>query len=464
MKYLNSFLIVALVICLGGCAVGPDHVRPSLDLPAQWRPDVVDRGALAVNWWTLYQDPTLTLLVEKALDNNHDLAMAMARVDEARAYLGMARADQLPSVNGEAGTSRAGAPIRQGNVDNTHSVNASAFFELDLWGKYRRASEAARAELLATEAAYRAIRLAVVSETARSYFALLSIDKQLKTSRDTLKTRLRAEKLYRDRYTEGLSGEFEYRQSEVETTTAKAQVQNFEMAQSQAENALAVLIGHTPRQIVEDSIARPAPLEKLSVPDLVPSDLPSSLIERRPDIIQAEELLHAATADIGVAKAAFFPSISLTGEFGWISPEFRRLMAPEMRNWSVGGGLFQPIFQGGRLKAQLEAANARQREAYSHYHKAVGNAFREVLDALTANRITRERLVTIQTQVSKLRRTVTLANLRYESGQTGFLEVLDAQRGLFAAEIELAKAHQVQLDAVTNLCQALGGGWEHQQQ
>lgn len=454
--------LAAVLLCAllaGGCALGPDYTRPAQDMPAQWRPNLADRGDLRADWWTLYGDQTLNALVEEALSHNHDLAIAMARIDEARAYLGIARSAQLPSVSGEAGTGR-GDPYGPAGVDNTHYLSGAAFFEIDLWGKYSRATEAARAELLATEAAYRTVRLAVIAGTARAYFALLSNDRQLKTARDTLKTRTRAEKLYHNRFVEGLSGEFEYRQSEVETTTAKAQVQNLEMAQAKAENALAVLTGRSPARIVEDSFSRPLPLEKLSVPDLVPSGLPSSLLERRPDIIEAEHLLHAATADIGVAKAAFFPGISLTGQFGWVSTEFNNIASSAARQWSVGSGLLQPIFQGGRLKAQLEAANARQKEAYALYAKTVGNAFREVLDALTANRITRERLVTIQTQVGKLRRTVTLANLRYESGQTNFLEVLDAQRALFNSEMELAKAYQAQLNAVTDLCQALGGGWE----
>lgn len=446
----------------GGCAIGPDHVRPEIDLPAQWRPAStdggVDGGILPDNWWTLYRDETLNTLVSHALEHNHDLAAAMARIDEAKAYLGVARSAQLPSVGAEAGSSRgdASGPSR---VDNTHSLGGSVTFELDLWGKYRRATEAARAGLLATEAAYRTVRLAVIAETARAYFALLATDRQLKTSRETLLIRQRAEKLYRSRYVEGLSGEYEWLQSQVETTTATAQVQSLEISRAQTENALAVLIGRTPRQLVAESLERPVPVEEIPVPDLVPAGLPSALIERRPDVIEAEESLHAATANIGVAKASFLPSFSLTGLFGWVSGDFDRIMVTGARQWSLGAGVMQPIFQGGRLMAELDAANARQKAAYAQYQKAVLNAFREVQDALVGNRITRERLITIQTQAKTLRRTVFLANLRYSSGQTNFLEVLDAQRALFSSEIELAKAYQAQLDAVTTLCQALGGGW-----
>lgn len=452
-----------LVFMAGGCAIGPDYVRPNLDLPAQWKPDSADNGNLTAEWWTLYKDSTLTELVRTALEHNHDLAMAMARIDEAKAYLGVAYSAQLPSIGVEAGTARGdpSGPVRR---DNTHSISGSVSFELDLWGKYRRATEAARADLLATEAAYRTIRLAVVAETVRAYFALLSLDSQLKTARETLQTRFRAEKVYHDRFREGLSGEFEFRQSEVETITAKALIQNLEMSQAQAEKALAVLIGQTPRQMVKGDIARPTILEEVLVPDLVPAGLPSTLIERRPDIVEAEELLRASTADIGVAKAAFLPSFSLTGLFGWVSSEFDRFMVPGARQWSLGAGVLQPVFEGGSLLAQLEAANARQKEAYAMYQKTVSNAFREVLDALVANRITRERFVTIQTQVKKLRRVLTLATLRYESGQTDFLEVLDAQRALLNSQMELAGARQARLDAVTNLCQALGGGWDRQNQ
>lgn len=457
--YLLVLLALMWTILISGCTLGPDHIRPSIEMPVQWNPKLADQGELYTDWWTLYQDPTLTTLVEKALAHNHDLTIAIARIDEARAYLGITQSSQLPTLDFATSTARGdlAGPIR---IDNTHYLRTVASFEIDLWGKYRRATEAAKAELLATEAAYRTIQLTIISETARAYFALLSIDRQLTTAHNTLQTRVRAEKLYRNRFVEGLSGEFEYRQSEVETTTAKAQVQSLEIAQVQAQTALAILIGQTPQQIVEQHINRPTSLEKIAVPDMVPASLPSSLIERRPDIISAEKKLHAATANIGVAKAAFFPNISLTGQFGWISSEFNSLMVPNAKQWSIGTDLLQPLFHGGRLKAELEVANARQKEAYATYQKTVNLAFKEVMDALIANKITRERLITIQTQVEKLNRTVTLANLRYQSGQTNFLEVLDAQRALFNSEIELAKAYQAQLNAVTDLCQSLGGGWK----
>lgn len=461
-RFLRRLILAAALVVpaffTDGCALGPDHVRPESDLPQGWRPSLADDGSLPDNWWTLYRDDTLHSLVALALQHNHDLAIAMARIDEAKAYLGVARSAQFPAIGAEAGTSR-GDPAGPVTVDNTHSLGGSIIFELDLWGKYRRATEAARADLLATEAACRTVRLTVVAETAHAYFALLSADRQLKTSRETLVIRQRAEKLYHSRFAEGLSGEYEWLQSQVETTTAAAQVQSLEIAVSQAENALAVLIGRTPREIVEGKLARPVPVEDLLVPDLVPAGLPSTLIGRRPDIIEAEEVVHAATANIGVAKAAFLPSFSLTGLFGWSSNEFDNIMVTGARQWSLGTGVLQPIFQGGRLMAQLDAANARQKAAYAQYRKVVANAFREVQDALVANRITRERLITIQTQTKTLRRTVYLANLRYRSGQTNFLEVLDSQRALFSSEIELAKAYQAQLDAVVTLCQALGGGW-----
>lgn len=456
-----SFLFCCLLaLGAGGCALGPDHARPQVDMPAQWRPDPKQAGDLQTDWWTLFQDPTLNSLVARALSHNQDIVIAAAHVEEARASLGIARSAQLPMLDIQAGAARQELSGKGASAQGAFEALGAVSFDIDFWGKYRRASEAAKAELFASEAAYRTVRLAVIAETSRAYFALLAIDRQLATSESTLKTRRRAEELYRSRFREGLSGEFEYRQSEVETTTALAQVQSLEIAKVEAESALAVLIGNSPRAIIEESISRPVPLEKLTVPDLIPAGLPSSLLERRPDIIEAEELLHAATADIGVAKAAFFPSISLTGLFGFASNDFSRLVTGSSREWSAGAGLLQPVFQGGRLSAELDAANARQKAAYAVYMKTVQNAFREVLNALTSNKITRQRLLTIETQVAKLKRAEHLAKLRYESGQSSFLEVLDAQRALFNAQIELAKAHQAQLDAVVSLCHALGGGWK----
>lgn len=452
-------LTLLALFVLGGCSIGPDFVRPQQDLPAAWRPGLADQGQLSRTWWRLFQDETLNALVDKSLARNHDLAIAAARVEEARAYLGVARAAQLPALGLDGGLSRHD-PAGPDRLRTSYQGFAGLSFDIDFWGKYRRASEAARAELMATQAAFLTVRLAVICETARAYFALLSIDRQLVTAQSTLAARRKAEGLYRSRYGEGLSGEFELRQSEVETSTALAQVQSLEIAQVQAENALAVLTGSTPRELVEKSLERPLSLEKLALPDLVPAGLPSSLIERRPDLSEAEELLHAATADIGVAKAAFLPSFSLTGLFGWASTDFERIVRAGTREWTLAAGVAQPLFQGGRLVAGLKAANARQKAAYSAYEKAVQNAFREVLDALIANKKTRELVATMHTRLDKLKRAQELANIRYASGQTNFLEVLDAQRALFSAQISLAEAHQAQLAAVVNLCQALGGGWD----
>lgn len=461
-KHIRSFLLL-LALALptlfsSGCALGPAHVSPSLDIPAAWREGIADPGGAQTEWWKSFNDSTLNMLVAQALENNNDIAVAVAGVDEARAYLGVARSAQLPSVSIQGGGARQGVSGTSGS-EAAFQASGSLSFELDFWGKYRRATEAAQAELLATEAAHQTVRLSVIEEVCRAYFTLLSLDKQLAVSRDTLSSRRNAEKLYKARYAEGISGEYEYLQSGVETATALAQVQSLEVAQVQAENALSVLLGRSPREMMEQGIARPVPLDKLTVPDLVPAGIPSDLLGRRPDIVEAEKMLHSSTAKIGVAQAAFLPSFSLTGLFGYASPELGALVSTGTRQWSAEAGLLQPIFQGGRLIAELEAANARQRGAYSNYEKVVNNAFREVLDALTNNRVTRERLVTIQTQTDKLRRTLNLAQVRYDSGETNFLEVLDAQRALFSAEIELVSAQQAQLDAVVTLSTALGGGW-----
>lgn len=467
---LNTVRFLPLLLCLlflSGCALGPDYTRPEMDTPESWRAGTADAGELEDGWWAMFNDPMLSKLVEEALEHNTDLAAAIARVDQARAMLGITQADQLPRAGISGGANRAASTLRgrssvprSARIGEVYNLGGQLSFELDLWGKYRRATEAARADLLASDAARETVRLAVISNTILGYFDLLTFDQQLQVARRTYETRREAEELRRVRFESGLTAELDYRQSQVETATAEASIYALEASVAKAENALAVLTGRSPAQIIDGHIVRGLPLEQLVVPAQVPSGLSSKLLERRPDIQQAEMQLAAATARIGVAKAAWLPSISLTGLFGWESVDLHNLISEPAKTWSISGSLVQTLFDAGRISSNIDAAEAQQRQYLANYMGAAQNAYREVQDALVVNRTIRQRVRTLDRQLTALRRSLALAQQRYDSGYSNFLEVLDAERSLFQAEIDFASAQRDQLAAVVGVCRALGGGWQ----
>lgn len=463
------FRLLPLFVCtlaLSACALGPDYSRPEFDTPDAWRAGTVDEGGVADGWWRMFDDPALDALVDEALEHNADLTAAIARVDQARAALGISRSDQYPhlGVSGGAGRSAStlrgrSAVTRANRIGEMYNLGGQLSFEIDLWGKYRRATEAARADLLATDAARETVRLAVISNTVLGYFDLLTYDQQLQVARRTFETRRDAEELRRVRFESGLTAELDYRQSQVETATAEASIYALESSVARAENALSVLTGRSPAQIVNGIVERGVPLEKLMLPAQVPAGLPSSLLERRPDVRQAEMQLAASTARIGVAKAAWLPSISLTGLLGWESIELHNLISEPAKTWSISGSVLQNIFDAGRISSNIDSAEAQARMYHASYMGAVQNAFREVQDALVVNRKIRQRVETLARQLTALRRSLTLAQQRYDSGYSSFLEVLDAERSLFQAEIDFAAAQRDQLAAVVSVCKAMGGGW-----
>ncbi len=463
---LVPMLALMLAGVLSGCAFGPDHARPAMDLPDAWRAGTADAGTVQDGWWKGFGDPALDALVAAALDYNRDLAKAIANVDEARAQLGSARADQLPSVNAQGSSQRQRYSLNSlssftesTRIQDLHSAAGTLSYEVDLWGRYRRATEAARAQLLSTVAARDTVRLTLESEVARTYFDLRAYDQQLQIARNTLASREATQELRKVRHQLGLTSELDYRQAEAEAASARSSVHTLENSVSATETALAVLTGKSPRDIVTGTVERGLAVDAVPVPPSVPAGLPSALLERRPDLVQAEQQLAAASARIGVAKAAYFPSISLTGLLGYESSDLTRLFTGPAGTWSYAGSVTMPIFDFGRVKAGVEAAEARQRAALAGYEKAVQDAFREAQNALVANRKAREVVDAQSTQVEALRRSLRLAKLRYDNGYSSYLEVLDAERSLFQAEVSLASAQRDQLTAVVDVYRALGGGW-----
>jgi multidrug efflux system outer membrane protein len=457
---------LSLLACLTGCmTVGPDYRKPDVQVPAAWPGQSTD-APIAVRWWALYNDPHLVLLVDEALAHNTDLRVAAARVDEARAQLTVARADRLPEVTAGAAASRNRFSQNSATAfpgfnpvydDYTATLNAS--WEIDFWGKYRRATEAARAELLASESARDAVQLSLAATVTRAYFNLRALDAQVEITRQRIDTRSQALALEKMRFDAGEASELQYRQIEAETLAAKALLPVLEQQQALQESALAVLLGRSPRDLLESGVERGAVLEALALPPAVPSGLPSDLLARRPDLCQAEQVLVAANARIGVARAAYYPSISLTGVFGFESDSLSNLFSAPSRLWQFSASAAQTVFDAGRTSGRVDAATARREQMLAQYQGVVQNAFREVKDALVASRKSAERLAAEQTRIAALRTSVRLAAMRYQAGEASLLDALDAERSLLDADLDRVAAQREQLAATADLFQALGGGW-----
>jgi len=463
-----ALLLVALLV--PGCLVGPDYRRPDVEVPAEWRTGPGGPTSLGEQaWWEVFNDPTLQEMIRNALVANRDVQVAVARVFEARARLGIARAALFPQLGAGASyantrpysensffvrsfPSTPSGPIVPEGDDYRASVDLT--FELDLWGRLRRATEAARAELLADEDNWRAILTTLVADVARTYFDLLELDRELEIARRTLATREASLDLQRRRAAQGLATQLDVHRADAEVAVAAATARDVERRIAQTENGLNVLLGHNP-----GPVRRGAPLDAQRLPPEIPAGLPSALLERRPDIRQAEGRLVAANARIGEAKAAFFPRISLTGMFGVESVSLSDLFTGGSKVWSAGPTMTVPIFTAGRISNTVKAREAQERQTIAQYLQTIQQAFREVDDALISHRQLRGIRADRERRVTALSQAVVLANLRYERGLATYLDVLDAQRQLFQAELELTSTTRDQLTAVVQVYKALGGGW-----
>ena len=457
---------VALALLMTGCAIGPDYQRPVMELPDSYgTPAGSPELRISRDWWTQFNDPALNALEDRALNYNRDLAAAVARIEQAQAQLTSATADLLPQLNAGADATRGRNSLYSSTtgtnpVMDSYQASLAASFELDLRGKLRRNREAALASLRASEAARDTVALSVTSSVADAYFQLRTYDEQLDISRRTLKSREEALQIYAKRYHGGLISELDYRQAEAETATARVAVPRYEQAVSQAETALKVLVGANPREVFEAEVPRGEELSQIVVPPVLPDGTPSTLLLARPDLVSAEQQLVAANARIGVARAAYFPSISLTGAVGSASLALGELFTGPAALWNYGGALAMPVFNWGKTGAGVKAATAQQKEALANYELAVQNAFRDTRDALTAQQKSAEQLAAQDTQVNALQRTAHLARLRYENGYSSYLDVLDAERSLFSSELDRANARLARLNAAVSVYRALGGGYD----
>lgn len=446
---------------LAGCMVGPDYRSPTPDSPAAWRTDVTEANQLSNSqWWQQFGDPILNGLIEEALHENRDLLIATARVDEFLGRYGVTRAELFPQAGAEGAAARERiseevTPIGPtiDNPDSIYQALLTATWEIDLWGRLRRATEAARADLLSSEEARQVVIQTLVSSVALGYIDLLNLDRQLRISIDTAKTRKDSLEIFTKRHQAGVISNLELSQVKSEYQEARARIPELERAIAQRENALSTLLGRNP-----GPIRRGGTISDLKLPQ-VPAGLPSDLLTRRPDIRQAEQDLIAANARIGVARAAYFPTVSLTGFLGTSSREVSDLFAGDAKTWNYAANVSVPIFTAGRIRGQVEAAEAVQRQALENYRQTIQDAFREVDDALIDQDRTRETMAAQGEQILALQDYARLARLRFDEGYSSYLEVLDAERSLFNVDLRYTQTQADLFSALVNLYKAMGGGW-----
>ena len=466
----NALLILLAGGVLAGCAV-TQPVAPQLDLPPPTA--TAADNALLERWWTAFDDPVLTALIDEADANNLDIAGALARIQAARSVLFVAQSNLFPNIYLRGGASRSResqVTFNQssdsggsgGGVSNDLSLSLEMSYELDLWGKYRSGALAATNDMIAARYYRETIRITVAADVASAYFRLRAADALLAVLADTRRLRADAVTLQKDRFEFGVIGEYDLRQAEAELSAVVADIARVNQAIAVTESALATLTGRSPRAVFTPQIPRGASIESATSAPQLPSGLPSGLIERRPDVRRAEALLASSDLRVQQAKADYFPNLTLTGLFGTESSTLANLFTSPATIWRFGLGLVQPLLALKPIEAAVEAATARRTEVTAQYAQTVQTAFREVHDALATNRSANEVLAAESRRRDQLRQALEVATLRYEAGRTSYLEVLDAQRTLLAAEtLRIAAAREARL-SIVDFAKALGGGWSPQ--
>jgi outer membrane protein, multidrug efflux system len=455
------FISFSLLIFIVGCSIGPDYVRPDLEMPEStiYMQDYTIEDSLALaladtTWWELFGDTVLTYLIKTAVQENNDIKIAAARVDEFMGLYGVEESNYYPKLD-------VGASGRVGeyNVDGVKfrserwTLDLSAFWEIDIWGKYRRANEAALANLLAAEEVRRGVILSITSFVASSYFDLLSLDAQLDIAKRTVESREKTLGLFQQRWERGDISQLEISQLESEYWFAKSQIPFIEKSIVQLENAISVLLGRNPGPIPRGQM-----INNLNLPE-IPESLPSELLERRPDVLQAEQELISANARIGVVKSQYYPSLSLNGLIGFSNNDISMLFESSSFVWNTGGTLLAPLFRAGEISSQVEASEAIQRQAFFNYIKSVQTAFSDAQNALVERKKTEEIYFSDGKRLEALTIYYNLSYLRYDEGATSYLEVLDAERNLFDSELGYAQSRATMLKSVVGIFSSLAGGW-----
>jgi multidrug efflux system outer membrane protein len=457
-------LAIVVALILSGCSVGPNYHRPHIETPEHFRnvTDPNSTNSLAdLGWWQVFNDPTLTNLIRIALTNNYDVRIAATRVEQARALAEQARSQFFPNAGynfyayrGRNATAGSATPNGSGSNGDSFLASLNAAWEIDLWGRIRRLTEAARAQFLASEEARRGVRLSLITDVAQAYFQLLELDAELEIARRTTNSFGESLRIFSQRLRGGVSSKLETDRAEGALASVAAIVPDIEQRIRLQENQLNTLLG-----LGSGSVPRQASLAEQLLPPDVPAGLPSALLERRPDIRQAEQMLHAAAAQIGVIIGSFFPKIGLTALFGQVSPELSALTGPEARLWSVGADATGPLFQAGRLHGQYRQSRAEWEEAKLEYEQTILKALHEVSGQLFTRRKYEVAHAEQARSVAAYRDAVRVATQRYRAGHANYFEVLDAQQQLFPQENALAQVQLKQLLIIVRLYKSLGGGW-----
>ena len=450
---------IGLGLLIGGCSLSPKYEQPKANLPQDFGVEYSNE-TISQTWWKDFGDEYLNGIVEEALKNNYDLAVAMERVSQARSSWGYARSDRYPSLSAQGEATRNKKNPKQGEFDNYNNFSLSGIlsFELDLWGRARDADRSAYATLLASKANRDTIRLSLIANVVESYFGVLTLNNQVQISQNTLLSREESYQYRRKEFEAGKISEIDMQQARSEMASVRAQLQSLLMERNAAQTALMILLGRDPQGIF--NVALPMESQMLPKAPKVPVGFPSTLLEKRPDIEAAEQNLKAANFSIGVARAAYFPTISLTGLIGYASPELNELFSNSTSTWNYGGNFVSNVIDFGRTSSNVELTKSQYREMLLNYGQTLRQAFGEVRDSLYNHSMSFERLNSLNEQVEALRRTLVLAELRYREGYTNYLEVLTTQSNLFAAELTQQSANLENLSSVINIYKAFGGGWD----
>ena len=446
---MRRLLGLLILLPLGACTMGPDYIRPTVVEPPAYREEIPPGESIAnLPWWELFSDPTLQDLIETALASNRDLRTAVARIDEAAAVLGIVRADLYPRVYYGGDGTYSGSTAQEGDTSADGALFLNAGWQVDLWGRFRRANEAALQELLATEESYRGVTISLVASVASSYLLLRDLDNRLFISEQTVEIRQKNLAIVTARFEGGSVTAVDLNQAIIQLSEAEASVQTFVRLRRQTENAISLLLGQPPA-----TIARGLPLTEQFAAPLIPAGLPSELLDRRPDILVAERQLHAQTARIGVAEALKYPQFDLTASLG---VSFADVSAGF---FNLGAQLVGPLFNSGENQRRVEAEIARTEQLLNRYEQSILNAYHEVEDALIAVRTYEVELAARQRQIAAAQEAAELAWIRYEQGLTSYLEILETQRALFNSQLVASETFQLRLNSVVDLYEALGGGW-----
>jgi len=448
-------LIFLLIACmLSGCSVGPDYVRPDIQSPEKWGVEYKAAADMAnLAWWKQFNDPVLDNLVETAIQENLDLKNATAKVDQYLGVLQTTRSQYFPQITAgfTPGVQRSYQTLN--NTTESYQANLAASWELDLWGKIRRSSEAAQARIIGSEAGRRAVIMSVVANVAGNYITLRGLDRQLEIARDTEKAYADTLKLFQLRFKHGTISQLELSQAESNYESARQAIPNYESLIKQQETLICLLLGRVP-----GPIPRGKTLDQL-IPPAIPAGLPSELLERRPDIIQAEQSLVAANAEVGVAKAAHFPKISLSGALGYASSDISKLFVPGYELASAGGSVIAPLLNFGQIRGQVKQAEALKQQALYQYRQTVLTGFKEVEDALVKTTKGKEQLDAQKRQVVALEEYARISRLQFEAGTSNYMQVLDADRSLFSGKLTQTQTHYNTLVSLISVYKAMGGGW-----